>query len=138
MRNVTVEEVFVLHTLVCAKSDIKVEEMKDCGIRCPRLLRASLKDARTESETEEEISEQYKICVQACMLLQNFLKNKPFYKRNKQTALFICTLFLGYNGYELRMNAEDLEIFLLSASREEWDIQDMMSVFLSYIHPYGT
>lgn len=95
----TLEEVLHLHRRLLERFGGKA------GVLDPGLLESAL--TRPRSGYYEELS------TQAAALLQSLARNHVFVDGNKRVAFATCAVFLHLNGYELAVEADLAEAFLI-------------------------
>jgi death-on-curing protein len=70
--------------------------------------------------------EQYKsIYEKASVYLRNIVGDHPFVDGNKRTAITICIIFLGRNGFDLTVLPKELEDFTVRVATDRLLIRDI-------------
>ena len=97
----TLEEALYLHQALLERFG------GSTGIRDLGLIESAL--ARPRSGYYETLP------AQAAALMQSFANNHGFVDGNKRMGFTICAVFLNLNGYNLRVEANEAELFLVES-----------------------
>ncbi len=68
----------------------------------------------------------------AAAMFHSVINNHPFLDGNKRTSLFSATLFLEYNGWDIKFTRKEAVKFTMKAHNYDWDVDQISKWFESH------
>lgn len=105
------------------------------GVRDLSALVIALEKPKSMENGQEIYPGLYK---KSAVLLEGFLKNKPFHGGNRQAAIAVVDLFLRINGQRLGTDTSELIRFVQKCAHSPVSLEFMTAWFWQYARPLHT